>query len=200
MIEQNGTVDVFRRVEEIENEIAAKQKERRELMRQLAGESVQDYALKNWNGSATRLSEMFGDKDELMIVHNMGRSCPYCTLWADGFNGVTNHLSDRVAFAVVSPNPPEVQKEFAGSRGWNFTMYSAEGSTFTRDLGYEVDHEGEPYQLPGVSVFTKDAEGNLTRVSRDMFGPGDPYAGIWHLFDLLPNGPGGWHPKFSYSS
>lgn len=198
MNDLNNTTEIRKRLETLEQEIAGKHDERRELLKQLAGEKVQNYALKNWNGGITSLSDMFGDRSELIIVHNMGRSCPYCTLWADGFNGVAHHLNNRVAFALVSPNSPEIQKDFAESRGWNFTMYSTEGSGFTRDLGYEIDHEGQPYQLPGVSVFTKDAEGNITRASRDFFGPGDPYAGIWHLLDLLPNGPDGWHPKFSY--
>lgn len=198
MNEQKDTADIQKRLEEIEQEIAGKHDERRALLKQMSGETVRNYELKNWDGGTTPLSEMFGDKEELMIVHNMGKSCPYCTLWADGFNGVAHHLNNRVAFALASPNPPEVQKAFAESRGWNFTMYSTEGSSFTRDLGYEIDHEGQLYQLPGVSVFTKDTDGTITRASRDVFGPGDSYAGIWHLFELLPNGPNGWHPKFSY--
>lgn len=200
MNDLNDTASGRKRLEELEREIAARHEERRTLLKTLSGERVQDYGLKNRDGSVTRLSEMFGDIKELMLVHNMGRSCPYCTLWADGFNGVAEHLNNRLAFALVSPNPPHVQKEFAESRGWKFTMYSSEGSTFTRDMGYEVDHEGQPYQLPGVSVFTKDEEGNITRTAHDFFGPGDSYAGIWHLFELLPGGPDGWHPRFSYNS
>lgn len=198
MSTHNHSTAIQQKLEALEREITEKQSERRELLKQMSGERVHNYALKNWGGTTTTLAEMFGDKDELLIVHNMGRSCPYCTLWADGFNGVAHHLNNRVAFALVSPNSPDVQKEFAQSRGWTFTMYSAEGSDFTRDLGYEVEHEGRPYQLPGVSSFTKDSEGNITRISRDFFGPGDSYAGIWHLLDLLPNGPNGWHPKFAY--
>ena len=34
-----------------------------------------------------RLSELFGEHDDLVIIHNMGASCRYCTLWADGFSG-----------------------------------------------------------------------------------------------------------------
>lgn len=191
MNDLNDVASARKRLEELEREIAARHEERRTLLKSISGERVQDYELKNRDGAVTRLSEMFGDKKELMLVHNMGRSCPYCTLWADGFNGVAGHLDNRVAFALVSPNPPDVQKKFAESRGWTFTMYSSEGSSFTRDMGYEIDHEGQPYQLPGVSVFTKDAEGNITRTAHDFFGPGDPYAGIWHLFELLPDGPDG---------
>ncbi len=79
--------------------------------------TVDDYELKNWEGGKTKLSELFGGKQDLIVVHNMGRQCPYCTMWADGFNGQRAHLEDRAAFVVVSPDSVKIQKEFAGSRG-----------------------------------------------------------------------------------
>ncbi len=53
---------------------------------------------------------------------------------------------------------------------------------------------------PGVSVFHKGRDGESIRVSKDAFGPGDLYCGVWHLFDLLPDGPGDWGPQLDYSS
>ncbi len=200
MQDQSTTVSIEDQLQSLEKEITEKYAQRKELLKQMAGETVEDYPLKAQGGATVTLSEMFGDKTELLVVHNMGKNCPYCTLWADGFNGVANHLADRAAFAVVSPNSPEVQKEFAESRNWGFPMFSSEGSTFSRDMGYEVDHEGKPYQLPGVSAFVKNEDGTITRTSRDFFGPGDVYAGIWHLLELLPNGANGWHPRFSYEN
>ena len=80
-------------------------------------EQVQDYVLKDWNNKNVKLSSLFGKNQDLILVHNMGTRCPYCTMWADGFNGVIDHLQDRTSFVVVSPDSPEVQKEFASSRG-----------------------------------------------------------------------------------
>ena len=185
-------------LEKIEAEITEKMNQRRELLKSSAGETVENYTFKTSDNAETTLLELFGDKEELILIHNMGKSCPYCTLWADGFNGVTGHLADRAAFVVVSPNSPEIQQEFATSRGWKFPMASAEGTSFSRDMGYEVDQEGKTYQVPGFSVFIKEADGTIKRVARDFFGPGDVYAGIWHMFDMLPNGSNGWHPKYSY--
>ncbi len=183
---------------QIESEITAKMNERRELLKSSVGETVENYTFKTNENAEAALSDLFGDKGELILIHNMGKGCTYCTLWVDGFNGVIDHLADRAAFVVVSPNSPEVQQEFSTSRGWKFSMASTEGSTFSRDMGYEVDYEGEAYQLPGYSVFKKDADGTITRVARDFFGPGDVYSSLWHLFYMLPNGPGDWQPKFSY--
>jgi len=52
--------------------------------------------------------------------------------------------------------------------------------------------------MPGVSVFEKDAD-SIVRVASTMFGPGDDFCAVWHLFDLLPNGANEWQPKPDYS-
>jgi hypothetical protein len=43
-------------------------------------------------------------------------------LWAGGFNGTFAHLSNRAAFVVASPDPPEKQRKFAESRHWTLAM------------------------------------------------------------------------------
>jgi predicted dithiol-disulfide oxidoreductase (DUF899 family) len=114
-------------------------------------EEVKDYEFAV-PGGTTRLSALFGDKDTLFVVHNMGMSCAYCTLWADGFNGVYDHVRNRAAFVVSSPDEPAKQREFAGSRHWKFPMVSHQGTTFAADMGYRRDN-GFP---PGVSVFKRE--------------------------------------------
>ena len=107
----------------------------------------------------------------------------------------------QVVFVVVSPDSPAAQQDFAKKRGWQFIMYSAEGTTFTMDMGFQT--EGGEFMSgfqPGVSVLHKNEDGTIVRVSKDAFGPGDLYCGVWHLFNLLPDGWGDWGPKFDYSS
>ncbi len=169
-----------------------------ELRRRMAPERVEDYVLKGPDGGV-RLSEMFGDKTDLILIHNMGSECPYCTMWADGFNGALRHLQDRAAFVVVSPNDVGVQQALRAKRGWHFEMYSAEGTTFIKDMGFESD--GTAYNssaMPGVSTFRKNADGSIDRIAKDFFGPGDLYCGVWHLFDLLADGAGDWEAKLDY--
>jgi predicted dithiol-disulfide oxidoreductase (DUF899 family) len=52
-------------------------------------ERVEDYEPLGWGNKKVRLSSLFGKKDELILIDNMGQGCPYCTMWADGFNGRT---------------------------------------------------------------------------------------------------------------
>ena len=168
------------------------------LRRQLPTESVEDYELTGPAGGV-KLSAMFGDKSDLILIHNMGAGCPYCTMWADEFNGALHHLESRAAFVLVSPDTPEVQQRLAGKRGWRFQMYSAQNTTFIEDMGFASEEEYyDSHAMPGVSTFHKDSDGTIVRVARDFFGPGDLYCGVWHLFDLLQDGPDDWEPKFKY--
>ncbi len=172
-----------KKLRKISAEIAELRKKYIKISAKQAKMDVTDYVLKDTDGKDVKLSEMFGDKDNLILVHNMGKACSYCTLWADGFSGEAYYIEKKAAFVLVSPDTPEVQKDFAASRGWKFRTYSAAGTTFIADMGYYTEAEG---YWPGVSVFHKDPEGNITRVSKDYFGPGDFYSAPWHFFDLLP--------------
>ena len=172
----------------------------KELRRQVPAEPVQDYELRGPDG-VVRLSDIFGAKADLILIHNMGAGCPYCTMWADGFNGVLDHLEDRAAFVVVSPDSTETQQQLRQKRGWGFRMYSAGGSSLFKDMGFESEdeHYGS-HAMPGVSVFHKSADGSIVRVASDFLGPGDTYCSVWHLFDLLRDGVGVWEAKFDYST
>jgi len=83
----------------------------RELRQKMRGvqavvepEPVKDYTFRRADGRSVRLFELFGDKADLFVIHNMGQSCPYCTLWADGFNGAYAHGGIvRVSDASFSP-------------------------------------------------------------------------------------------------
>lgn len=182
-------------IAELEDQLATTKKKITELRRQRSGEEVQDYELTRKDGSTVRLSELFGDKEDLLLVHNMGKGCVYCTLWADGFNGSYKHFENRAAFALVSANDHETMKEFTESRGWGFTCLSGKDSDFTSDMGY-LNEKG--MATPGVSAFQKDASGKITRTAHTWFGPGDDFCPTWPLFDLLADGSNGWAPKFSY--
>lgn len=173
-------------------QIAALRQKMREAQAQAEPEPVDDYEFATLDGTR-RLSAFFGDKDDLFVIHNMGTSCPNCTMWADGFNGVYPHLADRAAFVVGSPDSPELQRDFAASRGWRFPMLSHRGTSFAADMGYRAENGW----LPGVSVFGRRG-GRLLRVADTGFRPGDDFCAVWHFFDLLPEGAAGWRAKFAY--
>ena len=184
-------------IETLQKEVDVLREKILQLRQEREWELFEDYTLKDAEGQEVRLSELFKDKDELLLVHNMGKGCAYCTLWADGFSSLTQPLNDRVPFVLVSPNPPEVMKEFAESRHWAFKTISAHESTFTLDAGFAHVKEGKTYYMPGVSAFAKK-DGKIYRTNKDYFGPGDYYCNVWPFFDLLPKGQNQWQPKFAY--
>jgi predicted dithiol-disulfide oxidoreductase (DUF899 family) len=184
--------ETAQRLARYRGEIAELRKKMRALQQEIEPEEVADYAFATPGGTVS-LTALFGDQDSLFVIHNMGASCPYCTLWADGFNGVLRHLENRAAFVVSSPDTPETQEKFKASRGWRFRMVSHRDTSFAADMGYRGEHGF----LPGVSVFQR-RDGKILRVSDTGLGPGDDFCSLWHFLDLLPEGSAGWRPRFSY--
>lgn len=191
------TEEIKATLQALHKEVRAKQAELVEVLRHAGPERVDDYTFDGPDGPV-KLSELFGDKADLIVIHNMGGSCPYCTLWADGFNGLRAHFENRAAFVVVSPDTPEQQKAFAESRGWGMRMVSNGDSGFTEAMGYTVEQDGQTWQMPGYSTFHKDEDGVIRRIAHDHFGPGDLYNPVWHMFPLLADGANDWQPKFTY--
>jgi predicted dithiol-disulfide oxidoreductase (DUF899 family) len=184
--------DTSAKVAEYHNQIGELRGKIRELRQSTAPEPVIDYEFASADGPV-RLSRLFGDKDHLFVIHNMGATCPYCTLWADGFNGILPHLEDRAAFVVSTPDSPAQQQKFKNSRGWKFRMVSHQGTDFADKMGYK----GETGWKPGFSVFKK-VDGRVVRVSDTAMGPGDDFCSLWHFFDMMPEGAAGWRPRFAY--
>jgi len=182
-------------------EIMALQAELRALQAGAAPEPVEDHVLAGWDGPV-RLSQLFAGKADLIVIHNMGIGCTSCTMWADGFNGVYDHLAARAAFVVASPNPVAMQKEIAASRGWRFPMVSYEGSRFAEAMGYREGGDPLDEKLggwnPGVSVFRRDGA-RIVRVSDAEFGPGDGFCVVYNLLDMIPGTDHDWRPRLSYA-
>lgn len=185
-------------IEAVEEEIRKLHERLNELRRGRGPELVEDYSFTNSEGETVSLSSLFQGRQDLILVHNMGSQCPYCTLWADGFNGVLSHIENRAAFVVVSPDPHDLQADFAEKRGWQFRMVSDGEKRFTAAMGYTTEHEGRTYMLPGYSTFKRQPDGTVVRIAHAAFGPGDPYCSVWHLYTLLDGGIGAWQPKFAY--
>ena len=151
----------------------------------------------------TKLSELFGDRDELILVHFMfdpswDKGCPMCSMWADTYDAAARHVSKRASFALVAKQKIGKFRAWARTRGWqNLRLLSAHDSSFVGDFGMEDDDFG---QRPGVSIFTRAADGSIrhtytVEASLDgKFRGVDLLSPVWHLFDLLPSGRGDWMP------
>lgn len=153
---------------------------------------VPNYHFTDFDGGEIDLLELFEGKNELIAVHNMGRACPNCTMWADGFSGVLKYIESKAAFVVISEDDYQTQKNFATARGWNFRIVSAKDTSFFKDLEFKSS-DGELH--PGISVFSKKddgehARGRIFRTNATNFRPFDDFCSVWHLWAMLPSADG----------
>ena len=184
-------MNVKSEIAQLEKEIAEKKTQLKALKQSEPHMPVNNYEFVKKDGKSVSLLELFGNKEELIIIQNMGKSCSYCTMWADGFNGVYQYLAHKAPFVLASPDSPDVQTALAKERDWQFPMISTMNNTFKHDLGFVLD--GQIY--PGVCVFRKTTEDDIYLVASDFFGPGDNYSTPWHFFDLLPSGSKDFNPN-----
>ena len=178
-------IDLERKIGELTAELAA-------LRRASPGAPVPDYTFRTQDGEAT-LRDLFGDRDQLLAIHNMGQGCRYCTLWADGFNGLLPHLEAAVAVVLLSKDPPEVQRTFANARGWRFRLASHGGGDYLREQGV-LEGGGND---PGAVLYQRDGDAILRR-NACVFGPGDLYCALWGLLGLAGMDADDWTPQYSY--
>jgi predicted dithiol-disulfide oxidoreductase (DUF899 family) len=153
-----------------------------------------------------RLSQLFSPgKDSLIVDHMMWAPadqlpCHMCNMWADGYSSVAPHLNNKVNFVLVAKVELARLREWGRRRGWGQMRLL---SSHDNNRDYFV--EDEAGQRPAVSVFRRDAAGNIyftytTEMSR---GNGhhrgiDPFSPVWNLLDLLPEGRENWMPRHFY--
>lgn len=194
----------------------AKEKEftrlRDELSRQrreLPWENVEKaYDFEGPRGKAT-LADLFGKRSQLVIYHFMlgpgwTEGCKSCSYLADHFDGMTIHLANRdTMFAAVSHAPYAEIEAFKRRMGWKFPWYSSFGSDFNFDyhvsftpqelaagkVNYNYDRTEFPAEeAPGLSVFYKDAGGEVFHTYSTFARGLDILVGTYNFLDVTPKG------------
>ena len=163
-----------------------------ELQKAHSGSPAPDYEFATQHGKATLL-DLFGDQNTLMMIHNMGQGCRWCTVWADGFNGFLPHLESAMSVVLVSKDSPETQRLFANSRGWRFRLASHGGGDYIQEQSAQPGVNN----MPGVVVYERDGD-TIRRKNSAVFGPGDLYCSLWHLLALAGTGEPEFTPQFNY--
>ncbi len=175
--------------QELIEKIYALKLELSELRKESSPETVENFTFQTPQG-ATKLSNLFGNKSELIIVHNMGESCDYCTMWADGFQGYTKYLNSRANVVIVNGDSLESQSTRSNERGWTTPVVQDADKEFTKTMGFL---DGEDWG-PGVSAFKKQEDGTIVRTGHSQLGPLDDFNPVWHFWDLLDGNKTEWHP------
>ncbi|MEM9621026.1 MAG: DUF899 family protein [Pseudomonadota bacterium] len=180
------------RIAGLEQQIFELTQELHSLRKVQRGKPVPNYSFDVPEGNTTLL-DLFGQQQKLLAIHNMGQGCRYCTLWADGFNGLLPHLESTLAVVLVSRDPPAEQRRFANSRGWRFRLASHGGGAYIHEQTVMADQSN----MPGAVVYARDGD-TILRHSSCVFGPGDLYCPAWHLLGLAGISEADWTPQFNY--
>jgi predicted dithiol-disulfide oxidoreductase (DUF899 family) len=179
------------------------------LQRGLPWEQVtKEYHFDGTNGRES-LADLFGGRSQLVVYHFMFHpddksGCAHCSLRADGFAGVIQHLNQRdVTMVVVSRAPLAKLLEFQQRMGWAFKWVSSGGSDFNFD--YQASFTPEEMaakramynytlrdpQAPereGHSVFYRDASGTVFHTYSCYDRGNDKLNLHYHYLDLVPKG------------
>lgn len=177
--------------------------------RELPWEAVtRAYVFDGPDGKQT-LADLFDGRSQLIVYHfmfgpNDKAGCPHCSLRADGFAGIIEHLKHRdVTMVVVSRGPYAKLAEYQTRMGWTFKWLSSGASDFNFDyfvsftpeemaaknafFNYKRQDSKAP-EREGHSVFAKDASGAVFH-TYSCFDRGNDKLNVhYHYLDMVPKG------------
>jgi predicted dithiol-disulfide oxidoreductase (DUF899 family) len=194
-----------------EKEFTRQRDELSRLRRELPWEKVEkSYVFDGPRGKET-LADLFDGRSQLIVYHFMfgpgwKEGCPSCSYLADHFDGPSIHLANRDAtLAVISRAPIAEIEAFKNRMGWKFHWVSSFGSDFNYD--YHVSFSAEERakgkvqynytemafpseEGPGLSVFAKDASGEVFHTYSSFARGLDIFVGAYNFLDHAPKGRG----------
>ncbi len=160
-------------------------------------------------GGQETLADLFDGRSQLIVYHFMmgpdwEEGCKSCSFLADHFDGGVVHLEQRdTTFVVVSRAELPKIEVFKKRMGWRFKWVSSYGSDFNRDYHVtftddEISNASAYYnykkgtfpsdEAPGLSVFTKDAGGDVFHTYSSYARGLDMLLGAYNFLDLVPKG------------
>jgi len=190
---RDALLEEEKRLVEKTKALAAK---RRELPH--GGKLKEDYVFAGANnenlGKDIKFSELFGDKDTLLLYAWMfgetwDKPCPSCTSLVDGFDRAAISVDQNAAFVVVAKASANRINTWAAERGWSsIRMVSAESNSYLNDYNCQSG-DGDDGLWPIMHVFTKK-DGEIyhfwgTELQGNHVDTVWPY---WNLMDMTPEG------------
>ncbi len=167
-----------------------------------------NYIFDGPNGKVS-LSDLFREKSQLIVYHFMlgpgwEQGCPGCSFVSDHVDGALAHLNARdVAYTAVSrATPPEIAA-FKNRMGWHFPWVSSNQNDFNFDYHVSfskeqrsnskvqynyAEREFPSEEAPGLSVFSKNAAGEIFHTYSTYARGLDILLGAYNFLDLTPKG------------
>lgn len=168
-----------------------------------------EYIFEGPSGKIT-LSDLFGDKSQLIVQHFMfdpewDEGCKSCSFMADHMDPSVVHIAHRgTAFAAVSKAPLEKLIAYKKRMKWSFNWVSSFNTDFNRDFHVsftdeEIEsntcqynfREGVSFSVReahGISTFAKEKNNNVYH-TYSAYGRGsENVMTAYVLLDMVPKG------------
>jgi len=169
------------------------------------------YAFDGPDGRET-LAELFGGRSQLVVYHFMfgpgwEEGCKSCSFCMDHVDPMLPHLRARdVTLLAVSRAPYPELAAFQRRMGWKFRWLSSGDSGFNTDFHVSftredmeagrVNYNFQTFppgllpveELPGVSVFVRNATGEVFHTYSAYARGCEPLLGTYQVLDLTPKG------------
>ena len=180
--------------------------------RELPWEKVtKSYVFDGPRGKET-LADLFEGRSQLIVYHFMfdpawDEACKSCSFWADNFDGIDVHLAHRDVTLRARSRGRRSRSSRRSSGGWAGASSGSPsfGTDFNYDFGVSFDAEaaksGAAYynygtgaaqvpseEMPGVSVFYKDRNGDIFHTYSAYSRGLDLLNGTYNYIDLTPKG------------
>lgn len=158
--------ELLRAEQELRDKIAAVAALRRDLPD--GGPLQEDYLFQSVDlddGSTTpiRFTELFGDKNDLLVYSYMfgpdwEDPCPACTSLIDGLDVSSRHLRQQAELVVVGKATPPQLHGIARERGWkDIRLLSSVDNDYTRDYLSQPD-ESTGSLIPVMNAFHRNGD------------------------------------------
>lgn len=176
-----------------------------------------DYVFDAPEGRVT-LADLFAGRSQLIVQHFMfapdwDAGCVGCSFMADHIAAAEVHLRNHdVGFVAVSRAPLAKLEAYRRRMGWGFRWVSSAGSDFNYDFDVSFTEaalaagkvsynyamiETSMTDLPGVSVFCRDAAGDVFH-AYSSYGRGcEEVMATYTLLDATPNGRNETGPNYN---
>ena len=170
------------------------------------------YTFETEQGRKT-LADLFNGRGQLIVHHLMygpdwNAACPGCSFQAEHIDGPAQHLPHHnVSIVAVSRAPLAKILTYKSRMGWRFEWVSSFGSDFNYDFHVsftkqQIEQSRIDYnfgtittdgrylseELPGLSVFLIDDDGNVLLTYSTYARGLDMLLGTHHYLDLTPEG------------
>jgi predicted dithiol-disulfide oxidoreductase (DUF899 family) len=178
-----------------------------------------EYVFSSPDGDKT-LADLFEGRSQLIVYHFMwrrelGEGCVGCSFLSDHLDGPNMHLANHdVTLVAVSRAPLPQLEAFKKRMGWRFRWVSSYAGDFNFDYhvsftpaelatgkvfyNYQMT-DASIEELSGISVFYKDANGNIFHTYSSYARGNEEVLGAYMYLDLTPKGRNETGPNHTLS-